>query len=101
MQANYLWKEYCRRFWVRDRYIEPYHPSQNPVERAMARMKEKLERLMIDTGCDPRAWYKAACHVADIENHTAKPILQYRTPVEVRDGYTPDISGLVQHKFWD
>jgi hypothetical protein len=101
MQASQIWTEYCRRYWVKDSYIEPYYAHQNPVERAMAVQKDKLERLMIDTGCDPRAWFRAACHVADVHNHTACEIINYRTPTEVRDGYTPDISGLIQHHFWD
>jgi hypothetical protein len=67
----------------------------------MSIQKETIERLMIDSGCDPRAWFKAACHVADINNRTAHKGLNYRTPLEVRDGYTPDISSLIQHKFWD
>ena len=55
----------------------------------------------MDTGCDPRAWFRAACHVADISNHTAKASLKYRTPIELRDGYTPDISALIIFKFWE
>jgi len=41
------------------------------------------------------------CHVADVHNNTACEVINYRTPTEVRDGYTPDISGLIQHHFWD
>ena len=26
---------------------------------------------MIDTGCDKRAWLRAACHVSDVRNYTA------------------------------
>jgi len=40
MQASYLWQEYCRRYWVKDRLIEPYHPNQNASERAMAVQKK-------------------------------------------------------------
>jgi len=101
MQANQLWQQYCRNFFVKDKYTEPYHPHQNPAERALALHKTKIQRLMIDTGCDPRAWFKAACHVAAIHNHTARKTLLYRTPLEVRDGLTPDISALVQFKFWE
>ena len=101
MQVSHIWKEYCRRFWVKDKFIEPYHPHQNPAERAMAIHKNKIQRLMIDTGCEPEAWFRAACHVADIHNHTAKELLGYRTPTEVRDWHTPDISALIQFQFWD
>lgn len=101
MQSGKLWTEYSRRYWVKDNFIEPYHSHQNPAERAMSIHKEKINRLMIDTGAPPEAWFRAACHVADVHNHTAQPTKGYRTPIELRDGETPDISGLCQHKFWD
>ena len=101
MQSGKLWTEYLRRYWVKDQFTEPYHPNQNPFERAFSHHKEKIERVMIDSGCDPRAWFKAACHVADISNHTAHESLNFRTPLEARDGETPDISALCQFKFWE
>ena len=101
MQSGKLWTEYLRRYWVKDKFTEPYHSNQNPFERAFSYHKDKIERVMIDSGCDPRAWFKAACHVADISNHTAHQTLNYRTPLEARDGETPDISALCKFKFWE
>ena len=101
MEMSKQWNEIMRKFWVKDTFTEPYHSNQNPFERAFASHKEKLERVMIESGCDPRAWFKAACHVADVSNHTAVKSLGYRTPIEVRDGETPDISALCQFKFWE
>ena len=102
MQSSIIWNDYMRRFWVKDRFIEPHNPQQNPVEReAMGTLKEKLARVMIDTGCDNRAWFRAACHVADVHNHTASERLGWATPIEVRDGITPDITLLTEFKFWD
>jgi hypothetical protein len=101
MQAGRLWTDYCRRFWVKDQFTEPYHSGQNPAERSMSEQKDKLERVMIDTGCAPEAWFRAACHVADVNNITSKQGLEYRTPTEVLTGETPDISALLEHQFWD
>jgi len=101
MQASNLWTDYMRRFWVKDKFIEPYHSNQNPAERIMAVIKEKMQRLMIDTGAPPEAWFLAAQHVADVHNNTANSALNGRTPFEVREGSTPDISGLVQFHFWE
>jgi hypothetical protein len=67
----------------------------------MSEQKEKLQRLMIDTGCDPEAWFSAASHVADVHNCTANESINWQTPAVVRDGDTPDISSLIQHQFWD
>ena len=101
MQTSNLWNEYMKRYWVKDKFTEPYHSGQNPAERAMSVQKEKLERIMIESGCTPEAWFRAACHVADVNNHTANKTLNFRTPAEVHSGETPDISGLVQYQFWD
>ena len=101
MQMSKHWKEHLQRFWVDDKQIEPLRPQQNPFERAFGKLKEKVDKLFIDTGCDPRAWYKAMCHVADVMNCTARKRLDYRTPTERRDGQTPDITALIQFKFWE
>ena len=59
-----------------------------------------MKKTIMDTGCDPRAWYRLACHVADVLNHTAYESLNWHTPIEVNLGGTPDISGLLYFKFW-
>jgi Reverse transcriptase (RNA-dependent DNA polymerase) len=101
MQSGKIWQEICRRYWIKDEFTEPYHPHQNHAERLMAKMKAMMDRLYITTGCAPEAWFRAACHVADIHNCTASNLLKNRTPIEHRDGETPDISALLTQKFWD
>ena len=84
---GYMWK-----FWVKYRFIERYNLQQNPEEsESMVTQNGKLIRLMIDTGCDIRAWFREACHVSDVYNHTVSEKLGWATPIEVRDGCTPDI----------
>ena len=99
MQTSQLRKDYIRQFWVEDKFIEPYHPHQNPAERAMALHKSKIQKVMINSGCQPEAWFRAACHVADVDSVTAKEQLDYRTPLEYRDGETPDITTLLKFEF--
>jgi hypothetical protein len=36
-----------------------------------------------------------------LHNNTANAKPNYRTPLEVRDGETPDISGLLEYEFWE
>ena len=67
----------------------------------MRKQKEKLARLIIDTDYDNRACFRAACHVSDVHNHTASERIGWVTPIEVRDGYTPDVTLLTEFKFWD
>ena len=101
MQTGKLWTEYLRRYWVNDKTIEPHRPQQNPFEREFSIHKELLDKLFITTGCDPKAWFRAACHIADVRNCTAIKSLNNRTPFEMREGHTPDISTLLQFQFWD
>ena len=32
MRTSTQWKEYMRKYWVKDQFIELYHPNQNPIE---------------------------------------------------------------------
>jgi len=54
MQTSKLWKDYCRNYWVKDQFIEPYHSNQDTAEQMMSPQKEKLSRLMIQSGCSGR-----------------------------------------------
>ena len=59
------------------RQIHPTLSSpSNPAERAMAIFKDKINRVLIATWADPRAWFCAARHVADICNHMAHEKLE-------------------------
>ena len=67
MQTSYLWKQYMRRYNCKDKFIEPHNPQQNPAERNIGELKEAIKRAYIDTGCDPRAWYKLVSHIIDVK----------------------------------
>lgn len=101
MQTGYMWKQYLRRYNVKEQFIEPYNPQQNPAERAIGDLKEAIRKTFIDTGCHPRAWFRLAQHIIDIKNHTACESNNWRTPIEATTGNTPDISGLLFFKFWE
>ena len=81
MQTSYVWKQYLRRYNVKSTFIEPYNPQQNPAERTIGDLKEAIKKTFIDTGCDPKAWYRLAQHVIDVKNHTAVESLNWRTPI--------------------
>ena len=96
MQTGKLWKECVRRFWVEDKAIEQCRPHQNVFEREFAIHKQMIDKLCIMTVCHPKAWFRAACHVADVRNNTARKTSNYKTPIEVREHHTPDISSPLQ-----
>jgi hypothetical protein len=101
MQTSKLWNEYMRCYACKSQFIEPYNPQQNPAERALGRHKDTMERVLIASGCDQRAWFKLSQHVAYVENRLAKETKGWRTSVELRDGETPDISALLNFTFWE
>ena len=68
MQVSHLWQQYMRWYNVKDEFTEPYHTNQNPAERGLASHKDRMERLMILTGCDKRAWFKLLEHCCVIKN---------------------------------
>ena len=101
MQCSQLWNSYLRKYNCADEFTEPYNPQQNPAERRIGVIKNAMKKTFIDTGCDPRAWYRLAYHIVDVQNHTAYESLGWRTPIEKSLGQTPDISGLLYFKFWE
>ena len=101
MQACNAWNDIMRRYNSADKFTEPYNPQQNPAERVIGVIKNAMKRTMMDTGCDPQAWYRLACHVSNIANHTAQASLNWRAPIESSSGETPDISELIYFQFWE
>ena len=71
MQTSATWNEYMRRYWVKDNFIEPYHPGQSPFERDQILWKEDSTKIMIKAKVNPRGWFRVMCHTADLHNHRA------------------------------
>ena len=59
------------------------------------------EGLRIRTGAPDRLWPYMHQYLADINNHCATPFLNWRTPIEKRHGYTPDISAFLMYQFYE
>ncbi len=64
-------------------------------------IKDNMKKTFMDTGCDPRSWFRLASHISDVKNHTSFRSLEWRTPLEKSTGETPDISGLLRFQFWE
>ena len=56
---------------------------------------------MIRTGAIPSVWPWALSYLADVNNHCASRFLRWRTPIEIRYGYTPNISALLLYQIWE
>ena len=87
---------------IKDEFIEPHHPQQNPVEsRAIKWLKETSLVLMNRLGVPGPLWYYMLLYLADIHNICADKYLNWSTPIEKRTGVTPDISAYLQFQFWE
>ncbi len=91
-----------RDYMVRDSFAEPYHLNQNPAEALGVKVIKTAARMIMNrTGAKTSVWLFAHKYVADIHNHCASPMLNWKTPISVRHGYTPDISVFLQYQFWE
>jgi len=71
MQRRATGNECIRRLWVKDNFIEPYHPGQNLFERYQALSKEENTKIMVESKVDHRGWFRVMCHTTDLHNHRA------------------------------
>ena len=87
---------------VKDTWSEATHPNQNPVEQGGVRiLKAGVDGILDQTGEPAESWLYAYSYIADINNHYASQFLGWRTPIEIRHGYTPDISPFLLYSFWE
>ena len=64
-------------------------------------LKSASDVILARTGAKPEAWPWIYNYIADINNHCASKILNWKTPIEKRHGYTPDISAFLLYQFWE
>ena len=64
-------------------------------------IKAQVNSVLKRTGAPPSTWFLALQYVCYILNRVAAPSLNWRTPLEVLNGETPDISPILQYWFWE
>ena len=85
-----------KRMIVKDTWSEAGYSEQNPVKQGGVRILKSAAAVIIDrTGANPKVWTQFYNYITDVNNHCADRILNWRTPIEKRHGYTPDISILL------
>ena len=94
--------ELNRKMIVKDTWSEAGIPEQNPVEQGGVRILKNAADIIIQrTGAIPESWPWVYNYIADVNNHCASKIINWKTPIEKRHGYTPDISALLLYQFWE
>ena len=90
-----------RQLCIEDWQSEPGYQHQNNAERRWGVIKAQVNLLLKRTRAPANTWFLALQYVCYILNRIATPSLNWRTPLEVLDGETPDISPILQYCFWD
>ena len=92
--------DWNQKMMVRDTFMEAGHPNQNPVEAECIRtLKAGLQGILTRTSAPKASWPFVLKCLCDVNNHCATPMLNWKTPILVRHGHTPDISAFLQLQF--
>ena len=94
-------KDILRMYNIKDMQCEPHHPNQNPAEQRIGVIKRTTNHVMSRTNCPSNLWFNCVRYVTMVLNHVAIKRLDWKTPVEVAFGVTPDISALVQFRWYE
>ena len=79
---------------------EPNHQHQNYAKRKIQDVKSTSNVIMDRTGAPNHTWFLALKYVTKLLNHLSVKKLNYKTPIEMAFGVTPDISNLLQFYFY-
>jgi hypothetical protein len=90
-----------RMYGIKSWVSEPHYQHQNYVERAWQTIKRLSNNVMNRTGCPANLWLLCLLYCAFVLNRMSVPRLQYRTPFEVLNGSTPDISMITRFHFYE
>ena len=91
-ETGKTWTETCRTQCINTLTTEPHNPQQNPVENEIGSLGTMVTRNMrqFNVPLGKHDWCQKWC--CDVHNHVANRTLNWRTPMEISTGFTPDIS---------
>ena len=99
-QKSKKWTEVLDYLYIKALWCAPHKQNQNKAERKIQDVKDRTVKTLYQSGAPLVFWCFCMKFVVDCLNHTAKQKLQWRTPMEVMHGTTPDISMFCFH-FWE
>jgi hypothetical protein len=94
-------KDILRSLIIGDWQSEPHQQHQNPAEQKYHNVKWMANTILDRTGLPPQTWLFALMCVCFVLNFTASASLNWRTPMEILTGTTPDISPLLSFQWWE
>ena len=98
-QTGKKWEATSRNIMTKQRKFVPHNQNQSKAERRIQDVKHKTTLLLQRARAPLSFWCYALIHVVDCMNYTAKEPLGWKTPSEVLNGDTADISPF-RFTFW-
>ncbi len=94
-------RDLLRLYGIKDFQCEPHHQHQNFAERKIGDTKRLTDAIMDRTGTKATYWLLCLLYVVYLMNHLASDVLCGLTPIEVATGQRPDISALLQFRWFE
>ena len=95
-------KDINRRYCVADAFTEAYNPQQNAAELNGVRFLKSHSRVLMDrSGAPDNLWFACHAYISEVYNCCANEKIQWQTPYQRSRGDTPDISHLLQFKWFE
>jgi hypothetical protein len=89
-------------YGTKDFQSEPHHQHQNFAERKIGDTKRLTDAILMDrTGTQARFWLLCLLYVVFLLNHLSSDALGGLTPIEIATGQRPDISALLQFRWFE
>jgi hypothetical protein len=89
-------------YGTKDFQSEPHHQHQNFAERKIGDTKRLTDAILMDrTGTQARFWLLCLLYVVFLLNHLSSDALGGLTPIEIATGQRPDISALLQYRWFE
>mmetsp|Transcript_5420 Transcript_5420/g.7995 ORF Transcript_5420/g.7995 Transcript_5420/m.7995 type:complete len:667 (+) Transcript_5420:1119-3119(+) len=95
------WNEVRKKFLLTQRDTEPHSPWQNKAEGEIGATKNHYRRIMDRKRVPEQLWDFGLEYTANLRRFIARPELEYRTPHEILNGDTPDISEYLNFEFYE
>jgi hypothetical protein len=88
-------------YGIKDFQSEPHHQHQNFAERKIGDAKRLTDTIMDRTGTQARFWLLCLLYMVFLLNHLSSDALGGLTPIEIAIGQRPDISALLQFRWFE
>lgn len=94
------WEKVAKQYLLSQQTTEPHSGWQNRAELEIRELKKHFRRIMHRSRCPEAFWCYGLDYTKDIRKLTARPSLDWRTPMETISGETPDCTEYLEFDFF-